>query len=391
MAIFSAAWNVPVADSGAALSTSALDADEERCPTLMAIARLFNPAMALPIREIWPVEVRYAWHDGGDLVAQADGDAGPPKTVVKAADLDKVDWSGLPHETADGRALRYYIDAPGDDRAGDQPGRSRWRQRFAEIAQSGAASASPAHSAYRPTQYVHAFWWNRQEGLLAIQYWFYYPYNEWVNNHEGDWEHIQIVLKGPSRIEPGAKFVPVDYHYFFHGSWMATKDVKRVASETPGGDHPVVYVGGRGNWLGYGGEMSGGSYPQPARYQGSAFNVPWLSPDEDTSRPARFLAASDFQLILMPEPSRLDARKSPELSWLRLPFYVGQKSVHRNPPGFDRWSGRPPLQPAARKDWLTPPRRPKWQGQPTAGLATIGLPNAWTCAAGVDPRTCASL
>jgi hypothetical protein len=397
LAIFTAALNSSVADSGTPSATSSLDADEERCPTLMAIARRFNPAMALPIRDVWPVEVRYAWHDGADLVAQADGDKGEPTTVVKAADLDRTDWSRLPHRTADGRALRYYIDAPGDDRESDVPGRSRWRQRFAEITKSGSASVSPADSAYKPTQYVHAYWWNRKAGVLAIQYWFYYPYNEWVNHHEGDWEHIQILLKGPSRIEPGANFVPVDYHYFFHEFWMSTKDVQRVASATPEGDHPVVYVGGRGDWLGYGGEMSGGSYPQPARYPGAAFRVSWLGPEEDTSQPERFLAASDFQLILLPEPSRLDATKSPELSWLRLPFYVGQQRVFHNPPGFSGISGRPPLQPAARADWSAPPRRAKWQGKPLPGAATVSLPGGWktgaktglTSTAGEDPRAAA--
>ncbi|HEY0712045.1 MAG TPA: hypothetical protein VGF45_05190 [Polyangia bacterium] len=391
LAIFSAALNTSVADSGTPSATSALDEDEERCPTLMAIARKFNPAMALPIRDVWPVEVRYAWHDGSDLVAQAEGDA-TPTTAVKSADLDRVDWSRLPHKTADGRALRYYIDAPGDDRPSDDPRRSRWRKRFAEITKATDASVSPAHSAYKPTQYVHAFWWNRKEGLLAIQYWFYYPFNEWVNHHEGDWEHIQIVLNGPSRIEPGANFVPVDYHYFFHEFQMSTKDVKRVASANPEGDHPVVYVGGRGDWFGYGGELSGGSYPQPGRYAGSAFSVSWLSPEEDTSQTERFLAASDFQLILLPEPSRLDAKKSPELSWLRLPFYAGQRSVYVNPPGFGGVSGRPPLQPAARADWGKPSRRAKWQGQPLPGVATTAsLPGGWACAVATNPRTCATL
>jgi uncharacterized membrane protein YgcG len=32
------------------------------------------------------------------------------------------------------------------------------------------------------------------ENYIVIQYWFFYPYNNWRNNHEGDWEMIQIIL-----------------------------------------------------------------------------------------------------------------------------------------------------------------------------------------------------
>lgn len=394
IAAISAAWNVSVADSGLSRATSPLSAEEEQSPALLAIARKFNPAMALPIRDVWPVDVSYAWHDGGDLVAQIEGSGAEPVTVVKAADLGRVDWSRLPHRTPDGRALRYYIDAPGDDRISADDGRSLWRKRFAAIAQAGGEDASPADSAYPPTQYVHAFWWNRQQGLLAIQYWFYYPFNEWVNHHEGDWEHIQIILKGPSQLDANAAFAPVEHHFFFHEFWTATKDVQRVAGRQAGDDHPVVYVGGRGSFLGYGGELSGGSYPQPARYRGSAFSARWLSPDEDTSRPVRYLAAADFKLIVLPEPERLDAQGSPALSWLRLPFYVGQRTVYRNPPGFGAVSGRPPLQPAARADWLAPPHQPRWMGTPEFGTATArlqGLPGSWTCATATNPRTCAAL
>src|SRR5690606_41598556 len=33
---------------------------------------------------------------------------------------------------------------------------------------------------------------------VDIQYWFFYPYNDWVAsvNHEADWEHITVVASG---------------------------------------------------------------------------------------------------------------------------------------------------------------------------------------------------
>src|SRR5262249_5766533 len=32
---------------------------------------------------------------------------------------------------------------------------------------------------------------------LALQYWFYYVFNDWNNKHESDWEMIQLVFHGP--------------------------------------------------------------------------------------------------------------------------------------------------------------------------------------------------
>ncbi len=32
---------------------------------------------------------------------------------------------------------------------------------------------------------------------LVIQYWFFYPYNDFGNDHEGDWEHINVVVRRP--------------------------------------------------------------------------------------------------------------------------------------------------------------------------------------------------
>src|SRR5829696_754744 len=47
-----------------------LTPDEEELPLIQALAHRFNPAMAFPTRDIWPVEVRYSWHDGSPLQAR---------------------------------------------------------------------------------------------------------------------------------------------------------------------------------------------------------------------------------------------------------------------------------------------------------------------------------
>ena len=401
LGILSTAVHVSPADSGRSVPVSPvqlpaatpLDVAEEQDPGLLEIARQFNPAMAFAIRDIWPVEVRYAWHEGSPLVARTEDGDGPAHeaAMVPGADLERVDWSRLPARTSDGRELRYYLDAPGDDRRDTPDGISRWRQRFRQIAQPGGDNAAPAASPYPPTQYVHAYWWNRAQGLLAIQYWFYYPFNEWVNHHEGDWEHIQIILKGASRVDADATWAPVGYHYFFHDFWTDATQVIRFAGDDPDEDHPLVYVGGQGEWFGHKGMQSGGSYPLPGRYPAAGFDVPWISPAEDTSRPQRFISAKEFRLILLPEPERLDAARSPELSWLRLRFYVGQRAVHENPIGVDGLCGRPPLQPAARTEWLGPARTLAWRGRVEPGRASreqYPWPETWNCAGAAQPGSC---
>ena len=38
------------------------------------------------------------------------------------------------------------------------------------------------------------------EGITAIQYWFFYYYNDWANEHEGDWESVLVLLRGEDPI-----------------------------------------------------------------------------------------------------------------------------------------------------------------------------------------------
>jgi hypothetical protein len=380
----------PPADFAELAVPSILDQQEAASPAAVTLARRFNPAMAFPIRDIWPVEVRYAWHDGADLTGQVEGR--PPFVAVPGASLDRVDWSRLPHRTPDGLPIRYFVDAPGDDRPSGSEGLTGWRQRWRQIVQPQGMEAAPAASAYPPTQYAHLYWLNRARGLLAITYWFYYPFNEWVNHHEGDWERIQVILRGPTRLVDDAAFAPVGHQYFFHQRWTQPEQLVRLAGSDPREDHPLVYVGGKGRVLAWSGVFSGASYPLLARYTQAGSMLGPFGPDEEIAAPARFIAASEFKVIVLPEPARLDARQSPELSWLRLPFYVGQRSVFSNPPGF-RVLGQdhPPLQPAARRSWLEPPRLGRWTGAVvpvSEGGAWLRWPLAWACARPTDPLSC---
>jgi len=103
------------------------------------------------------------------------------------------------------------------------------------------------------TTYAHLFQLNNE---TVIQYWFFYPFNPAANRHEGDWEHINVVLD--SQIPDFANIIRVEY--YFHGSV--------TPRYSPGTDyylanstHPKVFVGGYTSFDGYDGHGSHGSYP----------------------------------------------------------------------------------------------------------------------------------
>jgi hypothetical protein len=366
-------------DWSVAARSTPLDAAEEASSAVVALARRFNPAMALPDRDApWPVSVSYTWSAGADVRARAMAPDGSPvsdQVAVPSAQLGTAPWDRLPSQDGQGHRLEYWIDVPGDDRP--ERGVSGWRRRWSETVETG--TAPPQTSAYPPTQYAHAFWLNRNRGLLAIQYWFYFPFNEWINHHEGDWEHINVILEGPSHLSATADFHAVGYEFYFHG-WRTNPDrVVRVADSAGAGDHVVVYVGGRGRFLLWSGSQSGGSYPLPANYRGAGAGLGSLRPAEDTRGPGRFVAADAFQVVMLPEPDRLDAHRTPALSWLKLPFFAGSPRAYLNPPLFDRFGGgRAPAQPARRRDWNALATKPVWNGTPILDSRAPTVPAAWS-------------
>jgi hypothetical protein len=294
---------------------------------------------------------------------------------VPSAELDKRPWTDLPQVDAQGRRIRYTIDAPGDDRP--DPHRITWRQRWdALVGNDPRQPARPGARAYRPTQYAHLFWYNRAEGLLGIQYWFFYPFNEWINRHEGDWEHVNVILKGARTLDDNATFAPVGYQFAFHNWRFETEDVVRVAGQAPDEDHVVVFVGGKSRFLWWSGTTSGGSYPLPAFFNGAGDGP--VKPDEDTRTPQRFINATDFQVVQLPEPERLDAHAHPELSWLALEFYAGQQHVFSNPFIID-WLGYggPILQPARRSGWNARRSKPRFTGGAIGTVVGLHFPRDW--------------
>jgi hypothetical protein len=120
----------------------------------------------------------------------------------------------------------YHLDYPGNAL---NPGcdYERWARRLTE----GAPS----------TVYAHVATEAGRPGMLALQYWFFYPFNEFNNLHEGDWEMIQLVFEAGDAAEALAA-EPVSVGYSSHeGAERADWGEDKL--ELVDGSRPVVYPG----------------------------------------------------------------------------------------------------------------------------------------------------
>jgi hypothetical protein len=88
----------------------------------------------------------------------------------------------------------------------------------------------------------------RDNGWIVLQYWFFYPFNNWrsgffgANDHEADWEMISIYLyERPDNDDVAPAWVAYASHDF-HGDDLrrAWDDLEELERE---GEHPIVYAG----------------------------------------------------------------------------------------------------------------------------------------------------
>jgi hypothetical protein len=103
---------------------------------------------------------------------------------------------------------------------------------------------------HMPAVYAHVATERDRPGKLALQYWFFYVFNDWNNLHEGDWEMIQLVFDAST---PGQALErpPSEVGYSQHeGGERAAWDAEKL--ERVGGTHPVVHpaAGSHANFYG---------------------------------------------------------------------------------------------------------------------------------------------
>lgn len=86
--------------------------------------------------------------------------------------------------------------------------------------------------------YAHVVQQDDEPDQLAVQYWFYWYYNDWNNKHESDWEFIQILFDA-STVAEALATEPVAVGYAQHeGGEKADWDSDKLERD---GTHPVVY------------------------------------------------------------------------------------------------------------------------------------------------------
>jgi hypothetical protein len=91
----------------------------------------------------------------------------------------------------------------------------------------------------RPTVYAHVANDPGYPGKLALQYWFFYGFNDYNNKHEGDWELIQLVFEAGTAAA-ALDATPVEAGYSQHeGAERAAWDEDKL--ELVDGTHPVVH------------------------------------------------------------------------------------------------------------------------------------------------------
>ena len=92
----------------------------------------------------------------------------------------------------------------------------------------------------KPTVYVHIATDSDHPGKLAVQYWFYYTFNDFTNKHEGDWEMAQVDFDAATP-EQALKTGPYQVDYAQHsggerGAWEGDPKL------TTDGTHPLEYI-----------------------------------------------------------------------------------------------------------------------------------------------------
>ena len=182
------------------------------------------------------------------------------------------------------------------------------------------------HAANFPnTVYPHLF--KLEDGKTVIQFWYFYPFNDFINNHEGDWEHINVVLSSDDTLSAEIVWIDYYFHYKVIRRWTAGRHYLVV-----GLTHPVIFVGGYGNSgceLASGnGPGSHGSYPAPgnwAKVEDYHFCAGYIAEEVDGA--GLYLPHFSFDLQILPNPEAVDYDLSPELSWLNAELLWGHQRV----------------------------------------------------------------
>ena len=238
----------------------------------------------------------------GNPEVTMNGPDGVVKTAPTAADLY-------------GKPDGYYLDFPGNPL---EPGCN-----YEKLGRRWNGDRNPV-------MYAHIGSDPGRPDELALQYWFYYVFNDWNNKHESDWEMIQLVFHAPdaaAALETHPYAVAYSQH---EGGERAAWNDPKLQKDGP---HPIVYPGG-------------GSH---ANYYSTAI---WLGRSasegfgcDDTSPPS--VRVSPTPILV---PTDVDA-PTDQYAWLGFEGRWGQQEA-----GFNNG----PTGPSTKEQWFRPI---EWQEQ----------------------------
>jgi len=147
---------------------------------------------------------------------------GQPEIVLKDASDGGV-TEGIEASDLHEKGSDYYIDLPGNPKSPGCTYETDYVRLRGDL--PGVAYARIA----------------RQDGHdgFALQYWFYYYFNDWNNKHESDWEMVQLIFDVATP-EEALNSDPVETGYSQHsGGESADWDDDKVRKD---GHHPHVYA-----------------------------------------------------------------------------------------------------------------------------------------------------
>ena len=111
-----------------------------------------------------------------------------------------------------------------------------------------AAAASVAYARIMAEQERYRYYGRvlRQDGWIVLQYWLFYPFNDWrsgffgANDHEADWEKVFIYLSESEEGDVSPEWVAYAAHNYTGDNLRRRWDDPEVEKV---GEHPVIYVG----------------------------------------------------------------------------------------------------------------------------------------------------
>lgn len=148
---------------------------------------------------------------------------GRPDVVLRGPDGEVVERAPTAADLAP-RGDGYYLDFPGNPL---DPGcdYEQWSRSMSDVPSTVHARVT--------TDSDHP-------GMLALQYWFFWVFNDWNDKHEGDWEMIQLLFAADSVAEALAG-TPISVAFAQHeGSEVSSWDDPKLLRD---GDHVAVYPG----------------------------------------------------------------------------------------------------------------------------------------------------